>query len=96
MLHQIQNENYLGNPNVKRDGILQEWTKDLVREYKLCMKDPVYFAEKYLKIISLDSGLIPFGLYPYQKKMFKQFTKNRFNVVLACRQAGKSISACGY
>ena len=96
MLHQIQNENYLGNPNVKRDGILQEWTKDLVREYKLCMKDPVYFAEKYLKIISLDSGLIPFGLYPYQKKMFKQFTKNRFNVVLACRQSGKSISACGY
>ena len=96
MLHQIQNENYLGNPNVKRDGILQEWTKDLVREYKLCMKDPVYFAEKYLKIISLDSGLIPFELYPYQRKMFKQFTKNRFNVVLACRQSGKSISACGY
>ena len=54
MLHQIQNENYLGNPNVKRDGILQEWTKDLVQEYKLCMKDPVYFAEKYLKIISLE------------------------------------------
>ena len=43
------NENYLGNPNVKRDGILQEWTKDLVQEYKLCMKDPVYFAEKYLR-----------------------------------------------
>ena len=28
--------------------------------------------------------------------MFKQFQENRFNVVLACRQSGKSISACAY
>jgi len=60
------------------------------------MKSPVYFVEKYAKIISLDKGLVPFKLYPYQAKMFKQFDTNRFNVVLACRQSGKSISACGY
>ena len=60
------------------------------------MKSPVYFVEKYAKIISLDKGLVPFELYPYQAKMFKQFDTNRFNVVLACRQSGKSISACGY
>ena len=41
-----------------------------------CMKDPSYFAEKYCKIISLDKGLVPFELYPYQKKMFKQFEEN--------------------
>ena len=91
-----QNENYLGNVNVKRDGVLQEWTQDSVREYAQCMKDPVYFAEKYCKVISLDKGLVPFKLYPYQKKMFQQFEENRFNVVLACRQSGKSISACAY
>tara|TARA_R100000479_G_scaffold170556_2_gene113355 strand:+ start:2124 stop:3551 length:1428 start_codon:yes stop_codon:yes gene_type:complete len=28
--------------------------------------------------------------------MFQQFQENRFNVVLACRQSGKSISACAY
>ena len=91
-----QNQNYLGNPNIKKDGITQNWTKEEVQEYALCMKDPVYFIEKYAKIISLDVGLVPFQLYPYQKKMFQQFEKNRFNVVLACRQSGKSISACGY
>ena len=91
-----QNQNYLGNPNIKKDGITQNWTKEEVQEYALCMKDPVYFIEKYAKIISLDVGLVPFELYPYQKKMFQQFEKNRFNVVLACRQSGKSISACGY
>lgn len=91
-----QNESYLGNPNVKRDGVLQKWTPDLLDEYKKCMDDPVYFAEKYVKVISLDAGLVPFKLYPYQKNMFRQFTENRFNVVLACRQSGKSISACAY
>ena len=94
MLH--QNENYLGNPNVKRDGVLQEWSEDLVREYAKCMGDPVYFAEKYCKVISLDNGLVPFKLYPYQKNMFRHFNEHRFNIVLACRQSGKSISACAY
>ena len=94
MLH--QNENYLGNPNVKRDGVLQEWSEDLVREYAKCMGDPIYFAEKYCKVISLDDGLVPFKLYPYQKNMFRHFNEHRFNIVLACRQSGKSISACAY
>src|SRR5210317_1261787 len=94
MLH--QNETYLGNPNVKRDGIVQEWTKELIQEYYKCSKDPVYFAQKYCKVISLDRGLVPFELYPYQKKMFEQFNEHRFNIVLACRQSGKSISACAY
>ncbi len=93
---QNQAQSYLGNPNVKKDGVIQEWTSDLVDEYKRCMIDPVYFAENYCKIISLDKGLVQFELYPYQKKMFKQFEENRFNVVLACRQSGKSISACAY
>ena len=90
------NESYLGNPNVKRDGVLQQWTPELIQEYKRCMDNPVYFAEKYVKVISLDRGLVPFELYPYQKDMFKHFTDNRFSVVLACRQSGKSISACAY
>ena len=94
-LQQI-NDSYLGNPNVKRDGIIQEWTQATVIEYAQCMKDPIYFTEKYCKVISLDQGLVPFKLYPYQKQMFNKFQENRFNVVLACRQSGKSISACAY
>ena len=91
-----QNQSYLGNPNVKRDGVLQQWSPELLLEYKKCMKDPVYFAENYVKVIALDQGLVPFELYPYQKQMFNHFEENRFNVVLACRQSGKSISACAY
>ena len=91
-----QKETYLTNSNVKKDGIVQKWNTESVKEYALCMKDPVYFSQKYVKIISLDQGLVPFNLYPYQKKMFEHFKENRFNIVLACRQSGKSISACAY
>jgi len=91
-----QKNTYLGNPNVKKDGVNEQWTPDLLQEYKKCMVDPIYFVENYCKVISLDEGIVNFKLYPYQRKMFKQFQENRFNVVLACRQSGKSISACAY
>ena len=91
-----QSQSYLGNPNVKRDGVQQAWTPDLLREYKRCMDNPVYFARNYVKVIALDQGLVKFDLYPYQEQMFNHFQENRFNVVLACRQSGKSISACAY
>jgi hypothetical protein len=90
------NETYLGNPQVKRDGVQQGWTKEDIQEYQRCMTDPVHFAEKYGKVISLDEGLVPFKLYPYQKDMFQHFQDNRFSIVLACRQSGKSISSCMY
>ena len=64
-------DNYLGNPNVKRDGASDEWTKEKVEEYKRCMLDPVYFAKTYVKIVHLDLGLVPFQLYPYQEEMFE-------------------------
>ena len=48
---QNQAQTYLGNPNVKRDGVATEWTKEDVQEYAKCMKDPAYFATNYAKII---------------------------------------------
>ena len=90
------NDAYLSNNNVKRDGVIQEFTQEQIEEYVRCSKDPAYFVTKYMKVINLDKGLVPFKLYPYQKKMFKHFNDNRFSIVLACRQSGKSISSCGY
>ena len=87
---------YLGNPSVKRDGVVSDFTKEEVIEYQKCMKDPSYFARTYVKIISLDEGLVPFNLYDYQEKMFEHFNDNRFSIVLACRQSGKSISSVVY
>ena len=96
MQNQNQNETYLGNINVKRDGVQHNFTEEEIKEYIKCSNDPVYFCKKYLKVISLDDGLVPFDLYPYQEKMFDHFNHNRFSIVLACRQSGKSISSVGY
>ena len=95
MLNQ-KNDTYLGNVNVKRDGVQHDFTKKEIKEYVKCSKDPAYFCETYLKIISLDKGLVPFKLYPYQHQMFSHFDNNRFSIVLACRQSGKSISSVAY
>ena len=96
LAQRMTNDSYLGNINVKRDGVQQQWTEAQVVEYAKCMKDPAYFARTYVKIISLDKGLVNFDLYPYQEKMFDHFNSNRFSIVLACRQSGKSISSVVY
>lgn len=96
ILRMNNHDHYLGNPNVKRDGVQQQWTEYQVREYAKCMQDPAYFARTYVKIINLDKGLVNFDLYPYQEKMFDHFNNNRFSIVLACRQSGKSISSVVY
>jgi hypothetical protein len=88
--------NYLGNPNVRGADVEHPWTKEELLEYSKCLNNPKYFAKKYCKVIHLDKGLIPFDLYPYQEKMFDTFTEHRFNIVLACRQSGKSIAVVAY
>ena len=95
-IRQMNNETYLGNVNVKKDGVITNFTLDEVSEYKKCMDSPAYFAENYCKIIHVDLGLVPFKLYPYQEKMFKHFNDNRFSIILACRQSGKSISSVAF
>ena len=92
----IVSDSYQGNPNVKRDGVSQPFSAHELSEFVKCSKDPVYFAQTYCKVINLDEGLVPFNLYPYQEKMFDHFRKNRFSIVLACRQSGKSISSVMY
>jgi hypothetical protein len=86
----------MGNPNVKADGVMHSFTEHELQEYSKCMRDPAYFARNYCKVIHLDKGLVSFDLYPYQEKMFDHFKDNRFSIVLACRQSGKSISSVAY
>ena len=87
---------YLGNPNLKKANVQQEWTKKQVQEYARCMDDPLYFIQTYVRIISLDEGLIPFKMYPFQKEMVGTFHKNRFTICKLPRQSGKSTTMISY
>ena len=87
---------YLGNPNLKKANIAQEWTREEVEEYTKCMNDPLYFIQKYIKIVSLDEGLVPFNLYNFQKEMVGTFHENRFTICKLPRQSGKSTTIIAY
>ena len=89
-------EIYLGNPNLKKANTQIEWTEDIIIEFLKCKSDPVYFAKKYIKIVSLDHGLIPFDMYPFQEKLIKNFHENRFNICKMPRQTGKSTTCVSY
>ena len=90
------NDVYLGNPNLKKAGTPIQFTKKQVQEWIKCKKDPIYFATHYIKIISLDEGLVPFDMYDFQKRILQDFHENRFNIAKLPRQTGKSTTVVAY
>jgi len=87
---------YLGNPNLKKANTSIEFTQDQILEFMKCKEDPVYFAKNYIKIVTLDHGLQPFKMYPFQEKLIENFHENRFNICKMPRQTGKSTTCVSY
>ena len=87
---------YLGNPNLKKANTTINFTQDQILEFVRCKEDPVYFARKYIKIVSLDSGLVPFNLYDFQENLIRNFHESRFNICKMPRQTGKSTTCVSY
>ena len=87
---------YLGNPNLKKVGTEIEFTQEQIQEYLKCKADPVYFAMNYIKIISLDEGIVPFKMWDFQQELIRNFHENRFNIAKLPRQTGKSTTCVSY
>ena len=87
---------YLGNPLLKKANTPIEFTEEQIIEFLKCKEDPVYFARNYIKIVSLDHGLVPFSMYPFQEKLIQNFHDNRFNICKMPRQTGKSTTCVSY
>lgn len=86
-------DGYLGNNRLKKANVAIEWTNENIQEFVRCAKDPIYFAENYIKIVHVDKGLIPLNMYDYQKEIADRITNNRRVAVLTSRQAGKTTTA---
>ena len=87
---------YLGNPNLKKANTQIEITQENIEEYLKCKDGPVYFAQNYVKIVTLDHGLQPFKTYDFQEKLIKNFYRNRFNICKMPRQTGKSTTVISF
>jgi hypothetical protein len=92
----MNNDQYLGNPNLKKANTALDFTPDEVAEVLKCSEDPVYFIKNYIKIVSLDKGLIPFDMYHFQEEMVAKFHAERFNIAKLPRQSGKSTIVTSY
>jgi hypothetical protein len=87
---------YLGNPNLKKINVPVEFTQEQIQEFDSCSKDPLYFIQNYVKIVSLDDGLIPFKMYDFQKDIIGTMHNNRFTICKLPRQSGKSTIIVAY
>jgi hypothetical protein len=87
---------YLGNPNLKKTNTVVEFTKNDIKEYHKCAKSPTYFIENYVQIVSLDEGLVPFEMYDFQRSMVETMHDKRFSIFKLPRQSGKSTTIISY
>ena len=87
---------YLGNPLLKKANVATEFTKKQVEQYIKCKDDPIYFVKNYVKIVSLDEGLVPFKMWDFQEDIITKFHNSRFNIAKLPRQTGKSTTVVSY
>ena len=85
-------ETYRGSTLLKKTNVSVAYTQEQVEEYIKCSNDVEYFISKYIRIVNVDKGLIPFEMYPFQKKMVNTFAKERFVITKMPRQSGKCFS----
>ena len=86
-----KHSSFHGNPLLKSSRENVRLTKEHIQELAKCMDDPIYFAEHYVYVVSVDRGKEVIHLYPYQKRMLKALKENRYSIILSCRQSGKCI-----
>ena len=84
-------EHFQGNPLVKKVGAQIQFTKEQVEEFVKCAQDPFYFIEKYMKIVTIDSGVQVIKLYDFQREMINKFVNEKFILAKCARQSGKTI-----
>ena len=83
-------EFYLGNPNLPAADAQIAYEPWMIKEMKKCKENILHFAENFFYIINLDRGRETIDLHSCQKRVLRKMRDNRFFILLASRQIGKS------
>ena len=86
---------YQGNPNLRPAGIPQEWTPEQREEWEKCYSDPIYFIEQYM-VVKSKGKRTKIKLYPWQKRIIRDYQNHTSTIVVTARQAGKSTTTVGF
>lgn len=81
---------------MRRSGTKLEYTAEQIVEWVKCRDDPIYFIEKYIKIVTVDYGLQPMKLYDFQKEIVLKATNHNKLITKVARQAGKSSTVAAF
>jgi len=83
---------YLGNKNLPTINAEFDYASNpqWIADIQKCRKNILYFAENFFYIVNLDRGKEQIQLYNYQRKILRSLRDNRFCILLASRQIGKS------
>lgn len=88
---------YKGTPflsndiNMRRPKLIYQYTKEEMEELRKCAADPIYFGERYAKVMT-DNGIIQIKFRDYQLEVTEGFLKNKYSILMASRQVGKCHS----
>ena len=81
---------------VKKANVVEQVSKDVYKQRLQClarsMKDIVWWAENFFRIMTVDKGLTTIKLYPKQKEMLKFLVDNTRIISCASRQVGKTTT----
>lgn len=83
---------YEGKIDTKAGDVVFEYTREEMEELARCAADVVYFGNKYCHSMT-DDGVKKIKLRSYQEDMLDSFQDNRFVVMLASRQIGKTVTS---
>lgn len=87
---------FYGNKKIRPANIEISYTPEQILEIEKCIYDPIYFAENYIYINTLDKGVQLIELYDYQKKLITAIHENRYVICLLPRQSGKTTAFGAY
>ena len=93
VIKRYQNPWLKSEVGLRRAGVTFRLTPDEQQEYIRCAVDVHYFVEKYCKVKREDGSVGNIFLRDYQKEILDNFVNNRFNILMASRQVGKTISS---
>lgn len=93
VIKRYQNPWLKSEVGLRRAGVAFKMSADEQQEYVRCALDVHYFVEKYCKVKREDGSIGNIKLRDYQKEILDNFISNRFNILMASRQVGKTISS---
>jgi hypothetical protein len=93
VIKRYQNPWLKSEVGLRRSGVTFKMSPEEQKEYVRCALDVHYFVEKYCKVKREDGSIGNILLRDYQKEILDNFVNSRFNILMASRQVGKTISS---